>query len=243
MAVKQVPIYSTNTKDIENEIRVLQSIKHKNFINLIGVCKEIKRINLITDYFEGMSLTDLIHGEPEIKRKYNFDMTKKHSIAVQICSAMTFLQLRENAILHRDLKPENVLVNVKGLIKVCDFGLSKFSIMVTKLQSTVARLKGTLPYMAPEVVLRQGEASIFSEAWSLACVILELFQETLIWPDDIFTEEKLKELMESGGKPDTSKVPPELDVFLFACFSYVPHHRPIAVNILEYIKKCNYLCE
>lgn len=38
VAVKVIPLYSKNTKSIDREIAILQSIKHPNFINLIGVC-------------------------------------------------------------------------------------------------------------------------------------------------------------------------------------------------------------
>ena len=29
-------------------------------------------------------------------------------------------------IVHRDVKPENLLINKQGLLKICDFGASKF---------------------------------------------------------------------------------------------------------------------
>ena len=71
-------------------------------------------------------------------------------------------------IIHRDIKPSNVLINSKGQIKLCDFGVSK------KLINSIAdTFVGTSTYMSPERI--QGNVySIKGDVWSLGLMIIEL---------------------------------------------------------------------
>lgn len=82
-------------------------------------------------------------------------------------------------VLHRDIKPENILVGRDLNIKLCDFGLGRLSETPEGLQSTVGNnFKGTVVYMAPEILIDNRPATIKSDTWSGALVVIELFIET-----------------------------------------------------------------
>lgn len=70
--------------------------------------------------------------------------------------------------MHRDIKPSNVLVNSKGQIKLCDFGVS------SELENSVAdTFVGTGTYMAPERI--QGSPyTVKSDVWSVGLTLMEL---------------------------------------------------------------------
>lgn len=70
--------------------------------------------------------------------------------------------------MHRDIKPSNVLVNSKGQIKLCDFGVS------SELDNSVAdTFVGTGTYMAPERI--QGSPyTVKSDVWSVGLTLMEL---------------------------------------------------------------------
>lgn len=70
--------------------------------------------------------------------------------------------------MHRDIKPSNILVNSKGHIKLCDFGVS--GELVNSVADTFV---GTSTYMAPERI--QGDKyTVKSDVWSFGLSIMEL---------------------------------------------------------------------
>ncbi|CAK66537.1 unnamed protein product (macronuclear) [Paramecium tetraurelia] len=78
--------------------------------------------------------------------------------------------LHQHNILYRDLKPENILIDLKGHIKLTDFGLSKLDLKDDQLANSFC---GSPEYMPPEVVNRQGY-SYPADFYTLGCLLYEL---------------------------------------------------------------------
>jgi mitogen-activated protein kinase kinase 4 len=81
--------------------------------------------------------------------KYIYDIEKSYipeSILLQVTLATLHAlnDLKEKyKVIHRDVKPSNILLNRKGEIKICDFGISG------KLVDSMAKSSvGCKPYMA-----------------------------------------------------------------------------------------------
>jgi mitogen-activated protein kinase kinase len=88
-------------------------------------------------------------------------------IAEAVLGGLKYLYLAHR-IMHRDIKPSNVLVNSRGQIKLCDFGVS--SELVNSVADTFV---GTGTYMAPERI--QGSPyTVKSDVWSVGLTLMEL---------------------------------------------------------------------
>eukprot|EP00277_Geminigera_cryophila_P011975 CAMPEP_0179452182 /NCGR_PEP_ID=MMETSP0799-20121207/36091_1 /TAXON_ID=46947 /ORGANISM="Geminigera cryophila, Strain CCMP2564" /LENGTH=308 /DNA_ID=CAMNT_0021247895 /DNA_START=126 /DNA_END=1052 /DNA_ORIENTATION=- len=77
---------------------------------------------------------------------------------------------RERKQIHRDIKPSNILINSRGEVKICDFGMS------TQLQNTLDPANtwvGSTTYMSPERI--SGLQYIWnSDIWSLGISLVEI---------------------------------------------------------------------
>lgn len=229
VAVKTIETYTSVSNETRNEIQVLKTICHPNFIVLKGVYLERKQILLLLEYFQSINLSDLIDDEDN-REEYQL-RENKCKIVVQLTNALKFLQDRKNPILYRDLKPANILVNKKLEVKICDFGLSKFMMTQTNMRSTVGRpAVGTFVYSAPEIILNNGPATVYSDIWSLAIIIVELFKEDAAW--NISDASQLQDLMRDGKTPDTlsleDRMFDQISSIVEACFQYEKQDRPAA---------------
>lgn len=88
-------------------------------------------------------------------------------IAEAVVEGLAYLY-NEHRILHRDIKPSNILLNSRGQIKLCDFGVS--GELTNSLADTFV---GTQTYMAPERILG-AKYTVKSDVWSVGLTLLEL---------------------------------------------------------------------
>lgn len=70
--------------------------------------------------------------------------------------------------MHRDIKPSNILVNSRGNIKLCDFGVATETV-----NSIADTFVGTSTYMAPERI-QGGAYTVRSDVWSVGLTVMEL---------------------------------------------------------------------
>jgi mitogen-activated protein kinase kinase 1 len=66
-------------------------------------------------------------------------------LMLQVLKGLSYLR-DKHAIMHRDVKPSNILVNSRGEIKICDFGVSG-----QLIDSMANSFVGTRSYMSVSV--------------------------------------------------------------------------------------------
>ncbi|CAI4057283.1 mitogen-activated protein kinase kinase STE7 SKDI_04G0860 [Saccharomyces kudriavzevii IFO 1802] len=181
VAKKTIPVEQNNSTIINQLVRELSIVKnvkpHENIITFYGAYYN-QHINneiiILMEYSDCGSLDKIlsvykrfVQRETISNKKTWFNELTISKIACGVLNGLDHLY-RQYKIIHRDIKPSNVLINSKGQIKLCDFGVSK------KLINSIAdTFVGTSTYMSPERI--QGNVySIKGDVWSLGLMIIEL---------------------------------------------------------------------
>merc|ERR1719315_764290 len=113
------------------------------------------------EYMDGGSLDMVMKDAGRIPEKI------LGKIMISVLRGLCYLR-DKHSIIHRDVKPSNILLNTRGEIKLCDFGVSG-----QLIDSMANSFVGTRSYMAPE--RSQGtHYSVASDLWSLGLSLLEM---------------------------------------------------------------------
>lgn len=115
---------------IIHEIKTVANLGQPNIVTFYHHFMRQKNICLVMEYCENGSLRDKLNQpvHPSIALPW-FEI---------LCETLHYVHLKK--IIHHDIKPDNILFTANNDIKISDFGVSN-------------KFAGTLPYMAPELLL------------------------------------------------------------------------------------------
>ena len=142
-----------------NEIKIHESLKHKNIVSYKDTIKEDKKIYIIKEFCENKNLAYLIE-----KRKKLKEIEVQYYI-LQLINALIYMH--KKYIIHRNLKPENLFLNENLELKISDFGIAK---KLSYIDEKIKDIAGTLLYMAPEVFEETGY-SFEVDIWAVGVII------------------------------------------------------------------------
>ncbi|XP_075913277.1 uncharacterized protein LOC116958612 [Petromyzon marinus] len=91
------------------------------------------------------------------------------------------LYAKGRGIIHGDIKPDNILLTAAGKVRVTDFGWSSY------LKHKTQHVCGTLPYMAPELLLGY-YVTCAVDMWALGCTVAEMATRKYLFRSRTFTQ-------------------------------------------------------
>lgn len=182
-------------QQILRELEILHDCNSPYIVGYYGAFFSGGDINICMTYMDGGSL-DLI-----LKKAGRLPEPIIGMISIAVMKGLIYLR-NNHKVIHRDIKPSNILVNSRGEIKLCDFGVS--GRLLSSSASFVNSFVGTRSYMAPERI--QGATySVRSDIWSMGMSLVELAvgRYPIPQPDDselqlIFGPNALQDHMEAA---------------------------------------------
>lgn len=185
------------------------------------VAKDTGLVHVVVELMDRGSLADMR------RRLDGQGVPPQHlaSVAAQLIRGLHHLQTRR--LLHRDVKPENVLHNLRGEVKLTDFGISK------DLNSTVgvaATFVGTANYMSPERALGK-DYSYRSDVWSAGMVVYELATSRFPFATKSFLELYECLCVQPEPRLESEDFPAALCDFVAQCLTRDTSRRPDATTL------------
>ncbi|KAG3265756.1 fibroblast growth factor receptor 4, transcript variant X2 [Ictidomys tridecemlineatus] len=230
--------------DLVSEMEVMKLIgRHKNIINLLGVCTQEGPLYVIVECAAKGNLREFLRARrppgpdlsPDGPRSSEGPLSFPAlvSCAYQVARGMQYLESRK--CIHRDLAARNVLVTEDNVMKIADFGLARGVHHIDYYKKTS---NGRLPvkWMAPEALFDRVYTHQ-SDVWSFGILLWEIF--TLGGsPYPGIPVEELFSLLREGHRMDRPpNCPPELYGLMRECWHAAPSQRPTFKQLVEALDK------
>src|SRR5512136_185705 len=208
--------------ELLREPRLLASLNHPNIVAILTAEKQDDTFFIVMEYVPGETLGNLIATGGAV------ELTRALDYTCQICNAVDHAHAQ--GVLHRDLRPANVLVSESGMIKVADFGTSRF-LEIAAHGTTVI---GSPPYMAPEQF--HGKAVFASDIYSVGVTMYEMLTGGLPYqtPSPTDLEKLMRGELVAPPRLKNSAIPRELnDIIMHAMAPAVGDRYQRAGELLD----------
>ncbi|XP_016150243.1 mitogen-activated protein kinase kinase kinase MLT-like [Sinocyclocheilus grahami] len=209
---------------IEKEAEILSVLSHRNIIQFYGAVLEAPNYGIVTEYASGGSLFDyLSSAESE-----DISMKQIMTWAMDIARGMHYLHAEAPlTVIHRDLKSRNVVLTADSVLKICDFGASKFQSHTTHMS-----LVGTFPWMAPEVI-QSLPVSETCDTYSYGVVLWEMLTREVPFKGLEGLQVAWLVVEKSERLTIPSSCPASFACLMRSCWLTEPKDRPLFKHILS----------
>jgi mitogen-activated protein kinase kinase len=141
MARKTITTREAPMKQLLRELSIASSTSHLNIVHFYGayISPSSSEVKVLMEFCEGKSLEAV--GKSLRDRGARISEKVAGRLAEGILQGLAYLHSKR--MIHRDIKPANVLLSRKGIVKLCDFGVSG-----ELIDSVAGTFTGTSLYMA-----------------------------------------------------------------------------------------------
>jgi eukaryotic-like serine/threonine-protein kinase len=191
-------------KRLLREARAAGRLLHPNVVTLFDAGEAEGLLYLAFEYVEGTDLASRLEKGP-------LSLREVLRIVRQAADALHYAH--GQGIVHRDIKPSNILLDLRGRVKVADFGIAKMAGQSTEL-TVAGSVMGSPQYLSPEQI-RGEDLDGRSDIFSLGVVLYELLSGTRPFSGETITTLVYQILHKEPPRiSDLRVVPPRLEELL-----------------------------
>jgi eukaryotic-like serine/threonine-protein kinase len=162
----------------DREARAAATLRSRHVVRVTDVEQTPEGVPyMVMELLEGADL------ESERERRAKLPWSEAVDYVLQACGALT--EAHDAGIVHRDLKPGNLFLAKEEvdrvIVKVLDFGISKFLKGEDAKLTSAGAIMGTALYMSPEQIRGESTIDARSDIWSLGVILYELISGDAPW--------------------------------------------------------------
>ncbi|WVZ83335.1 hypothetical protein U9M48_030495 [Paspalum notatum var. saurae] len=239
-------------EDFLAEVSVINRLRHKNIVPLIGWSYNKGEPLLIYEYMPNGSLDQHLFRRSGGKEHQQLALINqlgtRYNMVKDIATGLHYVHHEyEPMVLHRDIKTSNIMVDSTFQGRIGDFGLA---CVVAKGKNSYTDIgpRGTPGFMSPEYII-SGKATSKSDVFAFGVLVLEIitgklavdaqFRHITDWVWHLHKEGRLltavdSQLMTEEFDPDDAK---RLLLLGLACSHPNPSDRPNMVEAVQIITK------
>uniref|UniRef100_A0A8D0HM82 Tyrosine-protein kinase n=1 Tax=Sphenodon punctatus TaxID=8508 RepID=A0A8D0HM82_SPHPU len=227
VAIKAIREGAMYEEDFIEEAKVMMKLTHPKLVQLYGVCTQQRPIYIVTEFMEYGCLLNYLR-----QRRGNIVKDTLLTMCQDVCEGMEYLE--RNRFIHRDLAARNCLVNESGVVKVSDFGMTRYVLDDQYTSSSGAKFP--VKWCPPEV-FNYSRFSSKSDVWSFGVLMWEVFTEGKM-PFENNTNYEVVTMVSQGHRLFRPKLASKnaYDVMMM-CWQEKPEGRPTFEDLLHIIRE------
>lgn len=216
VAIKTIREGAMSEDDFIEEAKIMMNLSHRNLVQLYGVCTQQKPIYLVTEFMELGCLLNFLR-----QRRGTLAAQDLLGICHDISQGMQHLE--ENRFIHRDLAARNCLVNTSMVVKVSDFGMTRY--VLDDQYWSSSGTKFPVKWSPPEV-FNFCRYSSKSDVWSFGVLMWEVFTEGKMPFEHSQNHEVVLMVTQGHRLYRPKKAAPHIYNIMKMCWMEKPDERP-----------------
>ncbi|XP_061690764.1 tyrosine-protein kinase ITK/TSK isoform X2 [Syngnathoides biaculeatus] len=223
VALKMIREECMSDEEFKEEARVMMRLYHSKLVQLYGVCTQRSPMCLVLEFMENGCLSDYLRA-----KKGYFSQSTLLEMCLDVTEGMTYLETSK--FIHRDLAARNCLVSNSNVVKLSDFGMTRY-VLDDQYTSSLCS-KFPVKWSAPEVI-KYCKFSSKSDVWSFGVLMWEVYTEGRL-PYENQSNAQVVESLNAGMRLLKPRLAPEAVYLLMEwCWKEKPVDRPSFALLLH----------